>query len=327
MSEAPRAVAFISHHSSQHDMARRLKAALGEAGIDGWMAPDDIDPGVTFDEAIIAQIRRSDLIVLLLSEAADRSRHVKRELMLAEDSGKPVYPVRLEAIAPEGLAYWLQDYQWIDWIGGTGAGLDRLIATIGREPTAGSVVPMDGPVSRRAPGRRLYAVPASLAVLVAATVAAAYVWWRPEPLAASVIEPGRWIARRDVTEIVYPEVPPATARQLEQMFENDPNPEECIRLDVARAPGVRLFDPGGEGGCTLTSFEMANGRLSGYLSCPLPGTSDGSVMQITFRGTYSRTTIETDNDITVTRPGTLMRIRSRDTSQWVARECAPEQGR
>lgn len=323
MSEAPRA--FISHHSSQHDMARRLKAALGEAGIGGWMAPDDIDPGVTFDEAIIAQIRRSDLVVLLLSEESDRSRHVKRELMLAEDSGKPVYPVRLAAIEPQGLAYWLQDYQWIDWIGGNGPGLDRLIATIKREPLAASPVSVDIPTRWRRPGRRLYALAAVVAVLVIA--AAAVFWWRPALPANGVIEPGRWIARRDVTGIVYPEVPPETARQLEQMFENDPNPEECIPLEVAGAPGVRLFDPGGEGGCTLTSFEMANGRLSGYLSCPLPGTSDGSVMQVTFRGTYTRTTIETDNDITVTRPGMLMRIRSHDTSQWVARDCAPEQGR
>lgn len=324
MSETPRPIAFISHHSSQHEIARRLKAALAETGIDGWMAPDDIDPGVTFDEAIIAQIRRSDVVVLLLSEESDRSRHVKRELMIAEDNGKPVYPVRLAAIQPEGLAYWLQDYQWIDWIGGDGPGLDRLIATIKRDPATPGAGPIGVSETRRRPGKWLYA---TVALVTALIIAAAYLWWRPTAPAGGVIEPGRWIARRDVTEIVYPEVPPATARQLEQMFENDPNPEECISPEVARAPGVRLFDPGGEGGCTLTSFEMANGRLSGYLSCPLPGTRDGSVMQITFRGTYTRTMVETDNDITVTRPGTLMRIRSRDTSQWVARDCAPEQGR
>ncbi len=128
-----RPVAFISHHSSQEKTARHLKDVLERNGVSGWMAPDDIDPGVAFDQAIIEQVERSDLIVLLFCAKSDQSRHVKRELMMAENNKKLIYPVRLEDIDAKGLAYWLNDYQWIDWIDRRDATIQRMIETIKRQ--------------------------------------------------------------------------------------------------------------------------------------------------------------------------------------------------
>lgn len=125
-------VAFISHHSSQVETARQLKKVLGQNGVDGWMAPDDIDPGRPFDQAIIEQVRRSDLIILLFCSRSDQSRHVKRELMMAENGDKLIFPVRLENIDAEGLAYWLNDYQWIDWFDRRDDTIQRMIDTIKR---------------------------------------------------------------------------------------------------------------------------------------------------------------------------------------------------
>lgn len=131
--EKRHAVAFISHHSSQHYVAKHLKGVLARHGINGWIAPDDVEPGVAFDQAIIEQVRRSDLILLLFSEKSDRSRHVKRELMLAEEEEKLIYPVRLEDIDAAGLAYWLKDYQWFDWLDQRDSTIERLVATIRRQ--------------------------------------------------------------------------------------------------------------------------------------------------------------------------------------------------
>ncbi|MBC2777117.1 TonB family protein [Parasphingopyxis marina] len=125
-------VAFISHHSSQVETARKLKCILGENDIRGWMAPDDIDPGRPFDQAIIEQVRASDLIILLFCSRSDRSRHVKRELMMAENGDKLIFPVRLENIDADGLAYWLNDYQWVDWIDRRDATIQKMITTIKR---------------------------------------------------------------------------------------------------------------------------------------------------------------------------------------------------
>ena len=130
--EERRPIAFISHHSSQVETARQLKRVLANNGVDGWMAPDDIDPGRPFDQAIIEQVRRSDLIILLFCARSDQSRHVKRELMMAENGDKLIFPVRLENIDAEGLAYWLNDYQWIDWFDRRDDSIQRMIDTIKR---------------------------------------------------------------------------------------------------------------------------------------------------------------------------------------------------
>ena len=67
---------------------------LSHHGITGWMAPDDINPGQPFDKAIVDQVRQSDLIILLFCEQSDQSRHVKRELMMAEDADKLIETCR-----------------------------------------------------------------------------------------------------------------------------------------------------------------------------------------------------------------------------------------
>ncbi|WP_370462925.1 toll/interleukin-1 receptor domain-containing protein [Parasphingopyxis sp. CP4] len=103
---------------------------LDTNGISGWMAPDDIDPGRPFDKAIIEQVRKSDLIILLFCAQSDQSRHVKRELMMAENEDKFIYPVRLEEADADGLAYWLNDYQWVDWFDGKDQTIQRMINKI-----------------------------------------------------------------------------------------------------------------------------------------------------------------------------------------------------
>lgn len=142
---AEQPTAFISHHSSQVETARRLKVILGHHGITGWMAPDDIDPGQPFDKAIVDQVRRSDLIILLFCGQSDQSRHVKRELMMAENSDKLIYPVRLEEKPADGLAYWLNDYQWIDWFDGNDDTVTRMIDTIKRQGKSSKPAPPPPP--------------------------------------------------------------------------------------------------------------------------------------------------------------------------------------
>jgi hypothetical protein len=53
--------------------------------------------------------------------------------MLAEDNRKLIYPVRLEDIDAKGLAYWLHDYQWVDWIDRRDATIQKMIETIKRQ--------------------------------------------------------------------------------------------------------------------------------------------------------------------------------------------------
>lgn len=117
---------FVSHHSSKADVAAEVEAALGKRGVKCWIAPRDVDPGEPFDTSVRHAIERSSAVLLLFCAESDRSRHVKRELILADSAEKPIIPVRLEKIHPGELAYHLADSQWIDWVERREAVMDRV---------------------------------------------------------------------------------------------------------------------------------------------------------------------------------------------------------
>lgn len=324
MSALPAGHAFISHHSSQYEAAKRIKAALAEAGIHGWLAPDDVDPGSAFDVQILRAIKDASVLVLLLCGQSDRSRHVKREVMLADDAGKPVFPVRLEPVKAEGLAYWLKDYQWIDWFGAKGDGLAKLVEAVREELAAPGIVAVPPSVAVRAPAsRRRWPLIAGLATAGLALAGLAAWWLMPGGAKEPYVKPGLWLNKREMIAVTYPKVTDEAAEQIRQTVENDPNPEECIAEDVARKPDVRLFDPGNEGKCVLSSFQIGAGRLSGYLNCPLIGVKDGAVRMV-MRGTYTATSLVVESDVTMAQPGGTLTFKARDSSHWLAGACPAE---
>ena len=323
--------AFISHHSSQVETARRLKRLLAGHGIDGWLAPDDIAAGTAFDQSIVDQIDRSDAIILLFCPQSDQSRHVKRELMLGEDGNKIILPVRLEDVRAQGLAYWLKDYQWIDWFAGEEQAVDRIVAAMMRTPetsmahgaaTARPLAPAAAPVAGL-PRKKMWVRLGRAGLLLAAGAGA--IWWRSagpsggDPGAAvadNPIESGIWTTKREVVEILFPEMAPEFVAQFKQVLETDPDPEDCIAPKVAAKPDVKLFDPDGEAKCTIGSFKMNGGRISGYLNCKVAGDPNGN-LQVTVRGTYTRTSMEFDNLVTMQSSHGMVRFRSHETQRWV----------
>ncbi len=132
--------------------------------------------------------------------------------------------------------------------------------------------------------------------------------------------PGLWLNKREMIAVTYPKVTDEVAGQLKQTIENDPNPEECIAEAIAGKPDVRLFDPGNKGKCTLTSFQIGGGRMTGYLTCPRPAVK-GGLMSVVFRGTYTNTSIVVEQDVTLSEPGAEVKFKARDSSHWVAKDC------
>jgi uncharacterized protein YecT (DUF1311 family) len=107
---------FVSHHSSKLDVALHVERALSLYDVGCWIAPRDVDPGEPFDREIQTAIDGCSAVLLLFCSSSDRSRHVKRELILADSAHKAIIPLRLEAVDPKELAYHLADSQWIDWL-------------------------------------------------------------------------------------------------------------------------------------------------------------------------------------------------------------------
>lgn len=297
---------------------------LAEHGIDGWLAPDDIAAGTAFDQAILDQIARSDAIILLFCAQSDQSRHVKRELMLGEDGNKAILPVRLEDVAAQGLAYWLKDYQWIDWFVGEEQAVNKIVtAMTGTVEPARHIPPATAPSSASVLRNR-WVVLGGAALLA---MAGGGIWWAlgqgvgnaeaQADVADNPIQPGVWTSRREVVQILFPEeIAPEYEKQFKALLENDPDPEDCIAAKVAARPDVELFDPGRKSQCTIGSFKMNGGRISGYLNCKIAGDPNGN-LQVTVRGTYTSTSMEFDNVVTMQTSQGMVRFRSHETQRWL----------
>lgn len=339
---ARRPVAFISHHSSKEKTARHVKTILERNGVEGWMAPDDIEPGVAFDQAIIEQVERSDLIILLFCAKSDQSRHVKRELMMAENNKKLIYPVRLEDIDAKGLAYWLNDYQWIDWIDRRDATIQKMIETVKRQ-----VGPKDpvaevadasvsaGPASDEpAPAASPNTAPVSLmggdgdadgpkrfagitldkkgwyllgggAVFAAILLGLLINALTREP--EFKVQPGRWQTSYVVDRVLEDSgADEAEADAFLRQFETNSS-IQCITEAEARSPGNDFFDPNRANNCAMSNLTMEGGRFRVQLECQPPDLN-GVALNVWMRGTYSQESMETEAEY-AWAPGTPNEFR------------------
>ena len=137
--------------------------------------------GASYPAAITAAIKDSGALLLLLTDAANASPHVLREVELAFTARRPLLPVCIGGIKPSpDLQYFLSTSQWLD----TGRTFDlddlakiepvlRDLVEHGRSGGAGS-----GPWTRWRPA----AAAIVLTVVVAAAALIWSIWFRSEPL-------------------------------------------------------------------------------------------------------------------------------------------------
>lgn len=191
---------FVSYSRRDRAAVDELVVDLGRRGIDVWVDHTDLLGTSRWTAEIVAAIRRSQAFLVALSEAAVASEHVVREVHLAGQVGRPIFPVRLEPVAvPDDLAYYLAGRQRYDLFGSDRqATLDRLDRAV-RAPASsdperarrkalirGAVPPPAGGEPRRR--RRRWPLVAGGAVVLAAALGlwAAVAWPGDEDVCASL---------------------------------------------------------------------------------------------------------------------------------------------
>ena len=126
---------FVSFSSVNRRKAEDLCKALEARGIGCWISSRDVAPGENYQEAIVRAIKRARAMVLVFSEAANRSDEIKKELSLASRHRIPVIAARIEDVEPsDAFAYELSTRQWVDAFKGGEKSADTLaqhIATTG----------------------------------------------------------------------------------------------------------------------------------------------------------------------------------------------------
>ena len=150
---------FISHSSADAETARALVTDFENRGITCWMAPRDIPMGSSYQSEIVRAIEECRAVLLLFSKATNESEHVLREVELAAQGTKPIYPLRIDATEPAGgLRYMLANKQWVERkaLGNRLVDtIEQLLANSGRRAAAGAArLRLSRPPSKPSTGRR-----------------------------------------------------------------------------------------------------------------------------------------------------------------------------
>lgn len=92
--------AFISHSSADAALARRVATALRRGRLEVWLDSHDISVGSLLRDELQTEIKNSDAVVLLWSEAASRSRWVSAEVFTAFHLGRFIIACEVDATPP-----------------------------------------------------------------------------------------------------------------------------------------------------------------------------------------------------------------------------------
>lgn len=90
---------FISYSSNDLPQAETVRNVLENNGLSCWMAPRDIPGGSNYTKEIPIAIRNCKVFVLILSDSAQNSHWVLKELDSAVNCGKVILPFMLEDCA------------------------------------------------------------------------------------------------------------------------------------------------------------------------------------------------------------------------------------
>jgi len=105
---------FISHSSRDAHEAEQLVSHLESRGLSCWLAPRDIPGASVYAEALVDGIDGADLMVVLLSEHANHSQHVIREINRAVDKRKAILPIQMGTFnLSKAMQYYLSHTQWL----------------------------------------------------------------------------------------------------------------------------------------------------------------------------------------------------------------------
>lgn len=106
---------FISHSSADASVAEEICSFIENNGATCFIAPRDIRAGEEYAEELIKGLTEADAMVLLMSENANKSPHVLREVERAVSRSIPILVYKLEEVElTRSMEYFLMTHQWIN---------------------------------------------------------------------------------------------------------------------------------------------------------------------------------------------------------------------
>ncbi len=105
----------ICYAKEDKKQARQLNSRLETNGIKCWIAPRDINPGAKYEEALSKAIEGAEILILILSQASEKSEKVGKELEIAAENKIPIIPFKIGATSHSmPVMYMLSSLDWVD---------------------------------------------------------------------------------------------------------------------------------------------------------------------------------------------------------------------
>lgn len=90
---------FISYSSKQEAIAREIRDTIEAKHISYWMAPESIPAGSSYQERIPVALQEVDVVLLILTPDAEKSRWVQKEIGSAIGANKKLLPYQIKEFA------------------------------------------------------------------------------------------------------------------------------------------------------------------------------------------------------------------------------------
>ncbi len=104
---------FISYSRADADFARRVATDLARSGAEVWIDVDDIPPGMNWSSAIQQGLDACEIMLLVITPDAMKSRNVEDEWQYFRDEKKPIIPLLLRPTMP--IHFQLRRLQYVDF--------------------------------------------------------------------------------------------------------------------------------------------------------------------------------------------------------------------
>ncbi len=108
---------FISYQRDSFDFVLKLSDYLESNGIKTWYAPRNIKFSGLWPEKLHEAIQNCKALLLLYTQNADKSKHVMREVSIADEYNKPILWLKLDRTEPKSktLKYFLELIQTVEY--------------------------------------------------------------------------------------------------------------------------------------------------------------------------------------------------------------------
>ncbi len=122
---------FISYKAEEYAQASWVKSVLEENKLTCWMAPSSIPGGSSYADEIENAIKYCEVFVLILSEKAQGSMWIKKELDMALNSAKVILPFMIENCQlQKAFNFYLTDVQRYDAFSDKASAMQAMIERI-----------------------------------------------------------------------------------------------------------------------------------------------------------------------------------------------------